>query len=91
MAQCLRIRFLGNVTDAFLHNCVQKTAKKLALEGTAQIDNNAILIVVCGVKEAINQFVDVIHKELSKKTTEEFEIEPFIKEKDYRGVFRIIE
>ena len=91
MAQCLRIRFLCKVSEAFLHTCVQKNAKKLSLEGTAQIDNNAILIVVCGLKDAINQFVDVLHKELSKKSAEEIEIEPFIKEKDYRGVFRIIE
>jgi acylphosphatase len=91
MAQCLRIRFLSTASDNFLHNCVQKTAKKLSLEGTAQVDNNTILIVVCGVKDAINQFVDVIHKEISKKSAEDFEIEPFIKEKDYRGVFRIIE
>ncbi len=91
MAQCLRIRFLCNVSEAFLHNCVQKNAKKLSLEGTAQIDNNAILIVVCGLKDPINQFVDVLHKEMSKKSAEAIEIEPFIKERDYRGVFRIIE
>lgn len=92
MAQCLRIRFLCKVSDAFLQNCIQKNAKKLDLEGTAQIDDNAILIVVCGSKDSINQFVDVLHNEINTKlAAESIEIEPFIKEKDYRGVFRIIQ
>ena len=91
MAQCLRISFMCEVPDTFLHNTIQKNAKKLNLEGTVQMDNGNILIVVCGSKDTIDQFVDVIHKEIIKKVAENIEIEPFIKEKDYRGVFRIIE
>lgn len=91
MAQCLRISFICDVPKDFLHSIIQKNAKKLDLEGMVQMDNNNILIVVCGYKEAIDQFVDVLHKEIMKKAAENIEIEPFIKEKDYRGVFRIIE
>ncbi len=91
MAQCLRISFTGDVPTAFLQNIIQKNAKKLHLEGTAEMNNNTILIVVCGLKESIDEFVDILHKEIMKKSAENLEIEPFIKEKDYRGVFRIIE
>lgn len=91
MAQCLRISFTGAVSKTFLHSIVQKNAKKLDLEGMAQIDNDNVLIVVCGNKEHIDQFIDVLHKEIIKESAENVEIEPFIKEKDYRGVFRVIE
>jgi acylphosphatase len=91
MAQCLRISFIGDVPRTFLQTTVQKNAKKFGLEGMAQIDNNSILIVICGIKASIDQFVDVLHKEVIKKAIENIEIEPFIKEKDYRGVFRVIE
>lgn len=92
MAQCLRISFTCDVPTDFLQNIIQKNAKKLHLEGTAEKDGAyAVLIVVCGLKESIDQFVDIIHTELMKKSAENIEMEPFIKEKDYRGVFRIIE
>lgn len=91
MAQCLRINFTCDVPKDFLHTTVQKGAKKLGLEGMAQMDNSAVLIVVCGNKEGIDQFVDLLHKEIIKKSAENIEIEPFIKERDYRGVFRVIE
>lgn len=91
MAQCLKISFICDLPKTFLHTNVQKNAKKLGLEGMVQMDNSNIVIVICGFKESIDQFVDLLHKEIMEKCAENIEIEPFIKEKDYRGVFRIIE
>jgi acylphosphatase len=91
MAQCLRISFVCDVPRAFLQDTVQKNAKKLGLEGTAQVDDRRVLVVICGFRDSIDQFVDLVHKDIIQQGAEAIEIEPFIKEKDYRGVFRVIE
>lgn len=92
MSQCLKITFMGDVPKSFLKNIVQKNARTLELEGVAQfIETNRIKIIICGQKDAIDKFVDVLHKELAEKIIEQLEIEPFIKDKSYRGVFRVIE
>jgi acylphosphatase len=92
MHKCLKVTFAGDVTSQFLRNAVQKTAKKYGLEGVAQmIDAKKASVVVCGKKEEVDTFLDEIHKELAIHDFFDIEIEPFLKEKDYRGVFRIIE
>lgn len=92
MSQCLRITFTMDVPKNFLHTFIQKHARSLHLEGTVQLENgNNIKVIVCGKKESLDQFVDLLHK---KGTQEEFgnmEFEPFISDKDFRGVFRVIE
>jgi acylphosphatase len=81
-----------NVQEGFLQKVVQKTARKYGLEGVAQLmGGQKVKIVVCGVKEHVDSFVDIIHKELEKPYNDTLEIEPFLKDRDYRGVFRIIE
>jgi len=75
-----------------MHDVIQKHARTLAIEGTVAIEEkDTIKIIICGQKEAIDKFVDALHKELAKISPKNLEIEPFIKEKDYRGVFRVIE
>jgi acylphosphatase len=90
MMQCLRITFPHNDSTDFLHTFIQKNARSLEIEGTAQLVANHIKIVACGTKDAIDAFLDFLHKEAAKKSID-LEIEPFLKDKDYRGVFRIIE
>ena len=53
--------------------------------------NNKARIVVCGPKEKVDEFLDIVHKGTAKYVPEEVEIEAFVKDKDYRGVFRVIE
>jgi len=92
MKQCLRISFSMDIPENFLQNVIQKNARDLELEGTAQVvDSIHIKIVACGSKENVEEFLDILHKKRSQESMENFEIEPFLKEKDYRGVFRIIE
>lgn len=93
MNKCLRVVFDSGVPEGFLHDVIQKSAKKLNLEGTVQhvpVDNK-IRIIVCGDKDAVDQFIDSLHKGAGKVSLESIEIEPFLKDKDYRGVFRVIE
>lgn len=72
---------------------VQKKGTKLGIEGTIQIipGHEELKIIACGIKEQVDQFVDALHKEAAKLGASEINIEPFVKTKDYRGAFRIIE
>jgi acylphosphatase len=91
--KCLRISFDAKVPFEFLRGPVQKEAQALSLEGIAQILSSAqkVLIVVSGKKSNIDNFVDFLHKELAEYAIQGIEVEPFVKVKDYRGVFRVIE
>lgn len=91
MNQCLKITFIIKIPKNFLH-AIQERAKDLGLEGTIQMpEDRLVLIKVCGGKEAVDSFVDILHKEFITKEAENIEIEPFLRERDYRGVFRVIE
>ena len=74
-----------------LTEAIQKLARHLALEGFIQVVNPENLkIVACGSKDEIDTFLDTLYKVSVTKRPLELEVEPFIKEKDYRGVFRIL-
>ncbi len=93
MNKCLKITFNADIPDDFIQNHIQKNARKLNIEGTAQIINseNKIKIIVCGNKDEVDQFMDLLHKSSLKAELKDLEVEPFLKDKDYRGVFRVIE
>lgn len=94
MNKCLRIIVTAKFPDELLVNFIQKSAKKLALEGTAQIiDQNAktIRITICGEAQALDDFIDILHAGTKGFDLIRAEIEPFLKDKDYRAVFRILE
>ncbi len=92
MNKCLKISFAGEFSSDFFHDFIQKHAKKLGLEGTVQVvHKDMVRIVVCGKKEAIDAFLDLLHKGTAQIQLADIEIEPFLKDKDYRGVFRVIE
>jgi len=91
MNKCLRITIFGECSTDFLTSFIQKNARIFELEGTASlIDEKHALIIVCGEKDSVERFLDVLHKGTTQWTPEDVEVEPFLKDKDYRGVFRII-
>lgn len=92
MSQCLRITVFIESSKKKLPTIIQKKARDLSIEGTVQAgENSTFLIIVCGNKEKVDEFVDMLHQEIAQKTIQDITIEPFVKTKDYRGVFRIIE
>ncbi|HRN78089.1 MAG TPA: acylphosphatase [Candidatus Dependentiae bacterium] len=93
MYKCLKITFNANFPEGFLQDFVQKNAKDLGIEGTVQIMNmnNKVRIVACGDKDKVDEFLDLLHKGTAQYIPEDIEAEGFTKDKDYRGVFRIIE
>lgn len=92
MKKCLKIAF-GTSSPGQLIADIQKKGTKLGVEGTIQFvpADKEMRIVVCGLKEQVDQFVDLIHKDIAQAGINDINIEPFVKVKDYRGAFRIIE
>lgn len=92
MKKCLKITFTSNVLDRGLRDSIQGAARKLDLEGTIQfVEPNEMVIIACGTKENIDGFLDGIHQGFGNSVPEDVIVEPFLKEKDYRGIFRILE
>jgi acylphosphatase len=92
MSQCLRIVLTMNLPEDFLHNFIKKSARQLDLEGTVQLESdNTIRIIACGSKQSIESFLDALHAQGAKHFLDAVEVEPFIKDRDFRGVFRVIE
>lgn len=92
MLKCLKIIIAGEVPEGFLREFVQKHARNFDLEGTAQTMPDAtIRIYVCGMKDSVDQFLDAVHKGMGKFVPEDVEVEPFVKDRDFRSVFRVIE
>ena len=90
MTKCVRIvckcTHSKNLIDA-----IQKYAQKLSLEGILQIiDDQTFTIIVSGSKESTDRLLDGLYKIGSIAEPFSLEVEPFHKEKDYRGVFRVI-
>lgn len=93
MNKCLKVTFPAIGSLEFLRTFVQKHARDLALEGIAQVmaAENIVIILVCGPKDNVDEFIDLLHKGTKAIQIANISVEPFVKVKDYRGVFRIIE
>lgn len=92
MMKCLKIILQIDITEGLLQNFVQKNAKKFNIEGTAQaIDKKTAKIIACGTNENMESFVDSLYKGYKDQKPSVVEVEPFLRDKDYRGVFRVIE
>lgn len=93
MNKCLKIMLTAEYAQGSLGSILQKHAQKLRLEGVAQVvgPENKVNIIVCGSIEGVDEFLDLLHKDTSKWKLIDIEVEPFLTEKRYRGVFRIIE
>ncbi len=92
MKKCLKITFTLKVLDRGLRDSIQTAARALDLEGTVQlIEPHEMVIIACGLKDNIDTFLDSIHQSFGVDIPENILVEPFLKEKDYRGIFRILE
>ncbi len=92
MNQCLRIVFTAKYKLEPLYEFVKKHAQQYDLEGIVQtVEGSNIRIIVCGERDNIEDFLEALHKNAAEKKMEQIEIEPFLKDRDYRGVFRVIE
>ena len=84
------ITISGNVQSDSLKLFVQKSAFSLSIEGTVQGEGDGLAIYACGVSDRLDQFIDLLYKGVEKSKLKDIIVEPFISEKDFRGVFRVI-
>lgn len=93
MNKCVRIMIKGLVSENFVEDVIKKQTRHLHLEGTAQVvaTDHQIRIVVAGKKEDVDTFIDFLHKGVGDDVPDSVSVEPFLKERDYRGVFRVLQ
>lgn len=91
MIKSVRVYINADFDAAQLQSSIQKHARDLSVEGSVQYHDGKIKITASGKKDNIDKFIDLIHKETAIYTDDIIEVEPFLKDRDYRGVFRIIE
>jgi acylphosphatase len=98
MKKCLKIHVQlekakkNQKQDKVLADFVEKQAKKLDLEGSIQMDDvRSAIIFVYGQIDNVEHFVDAVYKGTQAIVPEIVEVEPALGEKDFRGIFRIIE
>lgn len=92
MKRCVKISFdISQAPKNFL-SFVQKSAKELEIEGTAQlVDAKTLRMIIQGKSENVEQFVDLMHAGYEEWLPDAITEEPFLSNRDYRGTFRIIE
>lgn len=92
MSQCMRINLIIKGDKTRIQTLVKKYAHEYKVEGLLQsADDHAVKLVACGHMEEMEAFMGALHKEFAKDNLNIAEIEPFLKDRDYRGVFRVIE
>lgn len=92
MYKCLKITFTGDLPKGFLQKTVLKCARDYPIEGLAQLMmDNLVKIIVCGPLHEVDSFLDELYDEINDIDLQELQVEPFVKDRDFRGVFRVLE
>jgi acylphosphatase len=91
MNQCVRITLVVSACVPVFKRLIQKNAQKLAIEGVGSVSApNALRIIAHGDHDAIDEFIDALYTGCKGIRPSLIEVEPFVKDRDYRGIFRII-
>jgi acylphosphatase len=78
-------------SDEQLFEKIQKQARSCQLEGFIMASTpTTIKMIACGVSADLDLFLDKIDEVIATLGGQEVAIDPFLKDKDYRGVFRIM-
>ncbi len=94
MFKSLRITLASSAfSEEFLRGPLQEMARQLELEGAVQVlkPSGLIRVYVSGSKDNVDSFVDFVEHELHKGPENPCDIEPFMKVRTYRGVFRVVD
>jgi|SaaInlLV_10m_DNA_2_1039722.scaffolds.fasta_scaffold17522_3 acylphosphatase len=91
MKQNLKIIVSGKVQGVFYRAFIKEYAEKFGIEGTAQnADDGTVVVCASASSDKLDEFIDVLYKGSPKASVEDVIVEPLIKGKDFRGVFRVI-
>lgn len=91
MDQNLLITMTVGLANKFLDEFVKKYANSLSLEGSARLASDGkIKIVLCGNSDKVDGFIDILYQNFEKYQIDDISVEPYFRERDYRGIFRVI-
>lgn len=92
MKKCIKIEFAVQNPQDFLKKVIAKEIKNKSLEGLAQVlPESVVQVCVCAEEDELDDLVDVLYAHVAQYKMTDVIVEPFLKDKDYRGVFRILE
>jgi acylphosphatase len=91
MDQNLLITLTVGLARKFLDEFVKKYANSFGLEGSARLAfGNKVKIIVCGDSEKVDDFIGLLYQNFEKYKIEDISVESYFRERDYRGIFRVI-
>lgn len=93
MIKCLRITIPVSPphNPELISSVVQKQAHQWGIEGVSQKTATGIVIIACGQIDPLEEFLDQLYAESVRHEWGELIIEPILRDRDYRGVFRLLE
>ncbi len=92
MKKCVKVIIKGIVDNGFMQSFILPQARDSAIEGICQkIDDQIIRIILTGTDNQIDSFLDRLHTKVAAEKNIEIEVEAFLQQTDFRGVFRVIE
>lgn len=92
MQKCIRLTVRSD--QQFLPELrvlIERFAKDYEVEGALYVKPDQLTVVVAGEKHAVDEFLDQVYRDMQADLRVSFEIEAALKDRDYRGVFRVIE
>jgi acylphosphatase len=91
MSRCIKMTFALKRSDEKLFESIQKQARSCNLEGCIMASSpESVKLIACGTSSDLDNFLDHVDEIIAQQNGEHVEIDPFLKDKDYRGVFRIM-
>lgn len=94
MNKCIKImwRISDQKVESVMLSAIQRSADTLAVEGILCVKTPQLFeIMVAGEKQAVDKFLDEVYQIIEVPSNlGELEIIAAAKERDYRGIFRIM-
>lgn len=92
MKKCVKITIKGIVHNSYMQSFILPQARDSGVEGICQkIDDQIIRIIMTGREDQIDAFLDRLHTKVASEKNVEIEVEAFLQQTDFRGIFRVIE
>lgn len=87
----MKMIVMGKVQGVGYREFVKKHADNLEIEGTIQnSEDENVVVNACGPSDNLEKLIDFIYKGTTTTSVKDVQVEPLVKEKDFRGVFRVI-
>jgi acylphosphatase len=92
MKKCVKIIIKGISDNRYMQSVILPNARDCGVEGVCQkIDDQTMRIITTGSDLQIDSFLDLLHAKTALEKNVAMEVEAFLQQTDFRGVFRVIE